>query len=115
VEAVSLDEELAAAAAKNPGPRVDAVRMRDWSPQLELLTLIADRQADLVQAIIAVNGGKPPKIKPLPRPKTATDKARDPRLQHEKILSKVMIQQSDGTAVSALDAHRRRPPGLLIP
>lgn len=89
--------------------------MRDWSPVLEMLTVIADRQADVVQAVIAAAGGKPPKIKPLPRPKTALDKARDPRLQHQKILSKVMIQQPDGTTISALDVSRRRMPALPLP
>lgn len=89
--------------------------MRDWSPILEMLTVIADRQADTIQAVIAAAGGKPPKIKPMPRPKTAMDKARDPRRQHQKILSKVMIQQPDGSVISALDASRRRMPALPLP
>jgi hypothetical protein len=115
VEAVSQDEEMARQAAGRPAPKGDAVRMRDWSPLLEMLTLIADRQADVVQAVIAAAGGKPPKIKPLPRPKTAMDRINSPRKQHEKILSKVMIQQPDGSVVSALDASKRRMPALTLP
>lgn len=116
MEAVSQDEDLAAQAAEQPpAPGASAVRMREWSPLLEMLTVIADRQADLIQAVIAAAGGKPPKIKPLPRPKTALDRLRSPRKQHEKILAKVMIQQPDGSVVSALDASKRRMPALSLP
>jgi hypothetical protein len=108
VEAVSLDEELAERAINDPPPKGDPVRMRDWSPVLEMLTLIADRQGDIVQAIIAAQGAKPPKIKSLPRPKTALDKLRDPRRQHQRILSKVMIQQPDGSVLSAAEAAAKR-------
>lgn len=89
--------------------------MRDWSPLLEMLTVIADRQADIIQAVIAVQGGKPPKIRPMPRPKTAADRINNPRRQHERILSKVMIQQPDGSQVSAAEASRNRMPVLPLP
>jgi hypothetical protein len=118
VEALSLDEELAAQVASRPPvdkPGKSSVNMRDWSPLLEMLTVIADRQADIIQAIIASQGGKPPKIRPLPRPKTAIEKLSDPRLQHQKILSRVMIQQPDGSVVSAADAGRARMPALPLP
>lgn len=111
VEAVSLDEELAAEAAKGPRPKAGGPRMRDWSPELELLTAIADRLGDVVQAVIAVQGGKPPRIRPLPRPQTATDKLNDPREKHRRILSKVLIAQPDGSVLSAAEMSAHRGPG----
>lgn len=108
VEAVSLDEELAAEVAKRPEPqkRGDLVRMRDWSPLMEAMAVQVDRLGDIVQAVIAVQGGRPPKIDPFPRPKTAIDKLRDdPRREHFKVLSRVSIMQEDGTAVLAIDLN----------
>ncbi len=88
--------------------------MRDWSPEMEILVAAVDRLGEVIQAVIAAQGAKPPKIAPMPRPKTATEKLRDPRRQHQKILSKVMIAQPDGSLVSAAEmAQRRRSlPGL---
>jgi len=116
VEAVSLDEEVAELAAKQPAPKGSPVRMRDWSPELETLTAMVDRLGDIIQAVIAAQGGKPPKIKPMPRPETAMDAIRDPRRQHQKILSKVMIAQPDGSVLSAaeMSARRRRSPGVPL-
>jgi hypothetical protein len=115
VEAVSLDEELAEQALKNPAPKADPVRMRDWSPLMEAMAVQIDRLGDVVQAIIAAQGGKPPKIKPFPRPRTAADKLRDPRRQHQKVLGKVMIAQPDGTVRSAAEIAAGRRPGLPLP
>jgi hypothetical protein len=118
VEAVSLDEELAEQVINNPdpAPRGDPMRMREWSPELEILTAMADRLGDVIQAVIAAQGGKPPKIKPMPRPKTAVEKLRDPRRQHRRTLSKVMIQQEDGTVLSAAEmAGARRGAMPMLP
>jgi len=101
---VSLDEEMAAEVAKLPAPKGPGVRMRDWSPELEMLALLIDRQGEIIKAVIAAQGGKPPKIPLMPRPKTAMDELRDPRKQHQKVLSKVVIQQEDGSLVSAAEA-----------
>jgi hypothetical protein len=111
VEAVSLDEELAEQVIRSPAPKGPPVRMRDWSPQLEVLTLLVDRLGEVIQAVIAAQGGKPPKITPMPRPKTAVDDLRDPRRQHHRILSKVLIAQPDGSTISAADLAARRHPG----
>lgn len=96
-------------------PKAAAVRMRDWSPEMEILVAAVDRLGEVVQAVVAAQGGKPPKIPPLPRPKTATDKLRDPRKQHQKILSKVMITQPDGTVISAAEMAQRAPRALPMP
>jgi hypothetical protein len=109
VEAVSQDEDLAREVAQRPEmPKAAAMRMRDWSPELEAMATAIDRIGEVVQAVIASQGGKPPKIKPFPRPKTATDKLNDPRQQHKKILSKVMITQPDGSVISAAEMAQRR-------
>lgn len=110
MEAVSLDEELAEEVAKHPDqPKAPAMRMRDWSPELEALATAIDRIGEVMQAVIASQGGKPPKIAPFPRPKTASEKLRDPRKQHQKILSKVVIAQPDGSLVSAAEMAQRSP------
>lgn len=109
VEAVSLDEELAAEVLKQQDkPKAAGVRMRDWSPEMEVLVAAVDRLGEVVQAVIAAQGAKPPKIAPLPRPTTASDKLRDPRKQHQKVLAKVMITQPDGSVISAAEMARRR-------
>lgn len=108
---MSLDEEMAEQVAKMPPPKDNGVRMRYWSPELEMLALVIDRQGEIIKAIIAAQGGKPPKIPPMPRPKTAMDDLRDPRKQHQRILAKVMIQQEDGSLVSAADAAARQRAG----
>lgn len=116
MEAVSLDEELAAEVARNPEQRKpsSSVPMREWSLQMEALATMIDRLGDVVQAVIAVQGGKPPAIKPFPRPKTASDKLNDPRRQHQKNLSKIMIQQPDGTVLSAAEIAAKRGPGMPL-
>lgn len=114
VEAVSKDRELAEQMLDHPPPAGDAVRMRDWSPLMEAMATQIDRLGDVVQAVIAAQGGKPPKIKPFPRPKTAVEELRSPQHQHKRILSKVMIRQPDGSVKSAaeISAARRRMPAL---
>lgn len=116
MEAVSLDEEMAEQMAKRPpAKKADPVRMRDWSPLMEAMATQIDRLGDIVQAVIAAQGGKPPKIKPFPRPKTAMDKLNDPWRQHQKILSRVMITQLDGSVISAAEMTARRRPGPRVP
>lgn len=115
MEALSLDEDLAAEILKMPPPRESPVRMRDWSPELETLTLLVDRLGDVIKAVVAVQGGKPPKIASMPRPKTATEQLRDPRRTHRQILSKVLIEQEDGSLVSAADLSAPRGTGPRMP
>lgn len=116
VEAVSLDEDLAAEAVKHPPAKKSSpIRMRDWSPELEMLALMIDRMGEVIQAVIAAQGGKPPRIKPMPRPHTAIDELRDPRRQHQRIMSKVMITQPDGSMISAADLSGPRRAGPRMP
>jgi hypothetical protein len=118
VEAVSLDEELAQQMAQAPEDKREkapAVRMRDWSPLMEAMASQIDRLGDVVQAVIAAQGGRPPQIAPFPRPKTAWEKLRDdPRREHFRVLSKVAIQQEDGSYRLAVDPDGPLMPGLVL-
>jgi hypothetical protein len=84
--------------------------MREWSPELEMLAAIADRVGEVIQAVIAAQGGKPPKIAPMTRPRTASDVLNDPRRKHQRVLAKVMIAQPDGSVVSAAERTGRPQP-----
>lgn len=81
--------------------------MRDWSPELEALYLHVDRLGEVIQAVVAAQGGKPPKIRPMPRPRTAADELKDPRKRHQQILAKVLIQQPDGSVITAAEQAQR--------
>jgi len=103
MEAMSEDDELARQIldqkddGKKRAPR--GPRISEWSTEVEKMTDIVDRLGELMQATVAANGGKPPKIKPQPRPRTAIDRMRDKRRMehHRKVVSRVLIQQPDGT------------------
>lgn len=101
-----MDEELAEQVAKEPPVKSKGVRMRDWSVEMDILAAAVDRLGDVVQAVIASQGGKPPVIKPLERPVTALEKLRnDPRREHFRVLSKVRIAQPDGSVAVASDLN----------
>lgn len=53
---------------------------------------MADLLQGVIGAIVAVNGGKPPKMKPLPRPRSEFDAARE-RIKlsnHRKLVARVL-------------------------
>lgn len=64
-------------------------RLSDWSPEREMLAAIFDRLGHLTSALIAVNGGKPPKVSAFPRPETAVQRHREMQRQktHERLVS----------------------------
>jgi hypothetical protein len=66
--------------------------MAEYSPELEMLTNVFDRLGDLIQATIAAQGGKAPKVKPYPRPKTALDRVKEQRrlAKHRRIVARVL-------------------------
>lgn len=76
------DEELAELLADQPespsrsrGPRVS-----EWDGVREDLAALNDRVDRLTTVLIKVNGGKPPKFQPHPRPVTAGDRMHDRRV-----------------------------------
>jgi hypothetical protein len=107
-EAQSLDEDLAKELMKHPEPeRKDgpAFRMREHSAELEMLMRIFDRLGEVIQAQVASAGGKPPKIKPIPRPVTALEVLRNKQrwTKHRSVVSRVLPGRGDTPAP-------RRPP-----
>jgi hypothetical protein len=102
MEALSEDEEVAEdflSQAENKKAKGARPRISEWSPELERLTDTVDRLGEVMQAVVASNGGKPPRIRPQLRPKTAIDKVRERKRHehHKKVVSRVLIQQPDGS------------------
>jgi hypothetical protein len=72
IEAVANDDEVAASLVDEPsgsGPR-----MSEWSPEREATVDAVDRLGNVLQAIVAVAGVKPPSVTRMPRPDTAFDR-----------------------------------------
>lgn len=102
MEAMSEDEEVAEeflSRDENVKPKGNRPRISEWSPELEKITEVVDRLGEVMQAVVASNGGKPPKIRPQPRPRTAIDRMRERKRyeHHRKVVSRVLIERPDGT------------------
>jgi len=83
------DDELAATL---PDVQTDPVeRMSLWTPEREVLAGIYDLLVNILAAQIATGGGKPPEMKPYPRPMTAFHRARDRSIQeqHESLAKRL--------------------------
>ncbi len=67
-------------------------RMREWSPQVELLSIVADRLAELIQTVGATKGAKPRQIRAMPRPVTAMQRllARRRKSKHESLVARML-------------------------
>lgn len=95
-EAMAADEDLAEAilTADDGKPRKATRRISEFSPDVELLSLLNDRVAELIQVTVATRGGKARKVTPMPRPTTAVEKVRARRRQkkHEWTVARVYGQ-----------------------
>lgn len=82
-EAMAGDEELAQHLPdRGDEPAAPQRRMSEYTAEVELLSVVADRLAEVVNVIIAVNRGRPGKVTPMPRPVTAMDRLRRRRREH---------------------------------
>jgi hypothetical protein len=94
VEALTDDEELAERMLARPEqPAVKSLRrMSEFSAEVEVLSVIADRIAEQTQVIAATKGAKPHKVKPMPRPRTAMEKVRKRRREtaHRSLVSRLL-------------------------
>lgn len=65
-----------------------------------MLTIVADRLGDVLSQLVANAGHKPPKVAPLPRPRTGVDRARArmEKQQHESLVAE---------AYAAMDRWRK--------
>lgn len=79
-EALSLDEEFAVRLLDHEETTGQAaVRMSEFSPEVEASYAVVDRLADVIAGLIQLGGGTPPRIPAMPRPKTALDRLREER------------------------------------
>lgn len=93
IEALADDEEYAAMVVEAGWPeRSPHPRLSEYTPEREALDAVVDRLGEVVSAVIAAAGVRPPKIKPQPRPRTAVDRlrARKRRLDHESLVAKLL-------------------------
>jgi len=95
VEALCDDDDLAEHLAARDTPAVgDRARMplSQFSPELEMATNVFDRLGELIQAVTAAAGARPPKIAPYPRPRTAADRVRQRRaeLRHRGLVARLL-------------------------
>ncbi|MER7167028.1 hypothetical protein ABT336_13300 [Micromonospora sp. NPDC000207] len=93
VEALTSDDEWAAAVVANPPEeRPPSRRMAEWSPQVELLTNLLDAVRENTRVALASAGGKPGQFAPAPRPVTALERVRARRRvsKHESLVARVL-------------------------
>lgn len=76
--AIADDDEAAerALASGDEPTGSTAPPLEAFSPEVQYLAMGIDRIGELIAATIAAAGGKPPKVRPLPRPETAFDRAK---------------------------------------
>lgn len=97
MDEMANDEELAKSQPEPDGDgKPPPPRLRDWSPEVNAIALLADRVITLIQATIAAQGGKPPTLPYMDRPVTAAERIARKREQeklmknHEKFKSRLL-------------------------
>ncbi|MFD5468901.1 hypothetical protein [Streptomyces sp. NPDC127105] len=99
--AMAEDEELAAALPepeREPGPPPPPP-LRTWTPEVERLTLIADRLNELITAVHNTVAKRPARSpRPLPRPETARDRVRrhQRRAKYEHLKAQLTAAAAEG-------------------
>lgn len=66
--------------------------LAEWKTDNEQLATIADLLQNVIAAVVASSGATPPKIKPMPRPRSEFDAARE-RVKlsnHRKLVARVL-------------------------
>lgn len=89
--AVAQDDELAvhAVGSSSAAPEIP---LTEWTPETEALAAVVDRLAEVINAVVQSQGGKPIAIKPYPRPQTASDRARvQARRAADEALSRMLF------------------------
>ncbi len=108
-EALSNDEALAEALMGLPDRPVGPVRrMREWSAETELLSVVADRLAELIHTVAATKGAKGGRqIRHQPRPVTAMQRinARKRKAKHASLVARLLPKRAG--AESTKDAQQR--------
>lgn len=98
-EAIANDEEAALAMLRGPQSEQTGPSMTEYSSEREAIDRVYDRLGELIQAVIAAAGAKAPSIAPLPRPYTATDRARrrKQREDHAALVARMLPHKSSLT------------------
>lgn len=93
---MSQDDELVALVANGQDPTTGsasrAIRMAEFSPEVEALYGVTDRLGDVVSGLVGLGGRKPPRISPLPRPSTAWERFahRQDLERHQALVRRVL-------------------------
>lgn len=86
------DDELIAQILKeqeqDDAPVSSTPPLEEFSPEGYQLANIQDRLAEISGLLVALGGGKPPRVRPVPRPRTAMDRA-ESRTQYNEYLGLV--------------------------
>jgi len=94
VEALCDDDELAEYLLTAETSAADRAwtPLSQYTPELEMATNLYDRLGELIQAVTASAGARPPKIRPYPRPRTAADRIRHRRAQdrHRTLVARML-------------------------
>lgn len=101
-EASAQDDELAELLAaerddEDEDAPARAPRITEFGPTNQLLTAVYDRLGEVIAAIVASAGGKPPPVRPSPRPETAADR-----------LAKKVAEASQDYLLEQIEEARRR-------
>jgi len=91
--AMANDEELAEEIVKRDDGKkhLPKRRLSEFTPEVEVLSTLADRMVELINVNVASRGGKPRKVPPMPRPVTAVQKVKRRRAarRHEWTVARV--------------------------
>lgn len=94
VEAVANDDLVAEQILDRPQPEGEKPqrRMSEYSADVEMLSVIADRLSEMINVLAAVNGAKPGPMQHAPRPVTALERVRERRrvTKHRAIVARVL-------------------------
>lgn len=77
--AIANDDEAAEQllALADDAPASSAPPLTDMTPEAQRLDAVIDRLGEVARAVIGAAGGKPPKLKPTPRPVNALQRVRE--------------------------------------
>jgi hypothetical protein len=82
-QAVADDEEAAASMLDHVGERSSSTPLTEWTPEVQVLAVVANRLAEVINVLIKANGGKPGRTPTYPQPVTAIDRMRARRAKED--------------------------------
>lgn len=100
--ALEQEEELRKQGKALPAP---SPALEDWSPEVNEIVKLSDRVNELIAAVIASAGQRPPRVYPAPRPQTAYTRleAEARTARHEDLVAEVQEAQERYVALRSGD------------